>query len=102
MIREALTSLAQTIDCCRNSDQWVTRYVSTERNWEVRGFLFVYNNDGQFDRNFYNYINGSFNPITKKTKNTAIDLTKVPIKKDQKIHIADPKSINFNFNIPFS
>lgn len=95
-IRAALKSLASTIDCARISPQWRGRYApSGSGNPEVRGMLFVYNHDNEYDRDFYNHIK-PYNPSkTERQLNT----DSLPLKKRQYLHIIDPKLINYLLTI---
>ena len=54
-IRSALRSLALTIDCARVSEEWRARYDKTGTA-EIRGLLFVYNHDAEWDRDFANLL----------------------------------------------
>mgnify|MGYP005830128425 CR=1 FL=1 len=95
-IRGALKSLASTIDCARVSSQWRGRYASSvSGNPEVRGMLFVYNHDNEYDKDFYNHIK-PYNPSkTEKQLNT----DSLPLKKKQYLHIVEPKLINYLLTI---
>ena len=55
-IEEALISLAKTIDCAENSTHWQTKYLIPAGDFEVRGLLFVYNHDNQYQKGFYDFF----------------------------------------------
>ncbi len=55
-IEEALTSLAKTIDCAENSSHWQAKYLIPAGDFEVRGLLFVYNHDNQYQKGFYDFF----------------------------------------------
>lgn len=93
-IRGALKSLAQTIDCARVSQEWRTRYDSSGAA-EIRGLLFVYNHDAEYDRDFSIFL-----APTKKNRDVAAEergLTgeTLPIEADQLIHIVEPRTIAY-------
>jgi hypothetical protein len=56
-IRNALKSLAMSVECASQSKEWREKFflVEGERN-EVRGLLFVHNNDKQYRNLFYSEI----------------------------------------------
>ncbi len=56
--------------------------------------LFVYNHDGEFDRSFYDVFYQSYNSETDKTKR-GINLDNIPLKQGQKIHVIEPRTINY-------
>lgn len=92
-IRGALRSLACTIDCAAGSPEWKEKYCLDQNPFEVRGMLFVYNHDGEFDKAFYDLFNPKSN--SKGKLSGGIDLSKIPIAKNQKIHIFEPTMINY-------
>jgi len=94
-IRKALISLSKAIDCARFSPMWQDRYLKSIDRWEVRGFLFVYNHDGDYDKNFYGYFDGSNVAAAGGKKARGISFSSLPLKKGQKIHIAEPQMINY-------
>lgn len=81
-MRSALKSLAMTIDCARASSDWTGKYVLNKHPYEIRGMLFVYNHDGEYDKNFYNNFN-------------SLNLDNIPLQKNQLIHIIEPALINY-------
>lgn len=54
-MRNALVSLANSIDCAQGCKEWKERYSYKSGASEVRGMLFVYNHDGDFDQSFMMY-----------------------------------------------
>ncbi len=89
-MRKALKSLAKTIDCARTSPEWKNRYDVFNEPSEIRGMLFIYNHDANYDKNFYYSIfekkdNGS-KPIRTES---------LPLEKNQQIHIIEPSIINY-------
>lgn len=95
-IEGALISLARTIDCAENSTQWREKYLIPNGDFEVRGLLFVYNHDNEFQKDFIDL----FYP-PKRTKAQLgrppkpIQLSKIPVPKDKKLHFVEPLQINY-------
>jgi len=82
-IKKALKSLGKTIDCARVSPEWHTRYHLAKRDkFEIRGMLFVYNHDDEYDKNFYDHFN-DYNGES------------LHIKDSQQVHIVEPSLINY-------
>lgn len=48
----ALKSLALSVECANKSDEWQKAYLDARSSHEVIGLLFVYNHDGEFDKDF--------------------------------------------------
>ena len=96
-IRSALKSLAQTIDCARSSEDWNSRYNLKNENCEIRGLLFVYNHDGDYDKAFLEL----FKPKQYKTATEeaeavekSANLASLPLESDMFLHIAEPRLIS--------
>ncbi|MDG2942883.1 hypothetical protein [Exercitatus varius] len=83
-IRNDLISLAETISCAQDSEQWANYVGCIDSIKEVRGLLFLYNSDYEYEHDI-NYI------LSKvyKDKEKAI-----PLEKNQYIHFLDPLTIN--------
>lgn len=98
-IRSALKSMAQTIDCARVSPDWRQKYDPSETA-DVRGLLFVYNHDAEYDGNFSRFLVPP-KPSTKKSKEEDEDDAKglngasLPIEAGQMIHIVEPRTIAY-------
>ncbi|MFI8616201.1 hypothetical protein ACIGHN_11900 [Acidovorax sp. NPDC077693] len=93
-IVSALKSLAQTIDCAHVSEEWQSRYVLEEHSYEVRGLLFVYNHDADYDKNFYDVL---YAPVKGRGKGEpkAVRLDTLPIQDGQCLHVAEPSLISY-------
>lgn len=92
-IRSALKSLAQTIDCSRISEEWRNRY-DTTGTAEIRGLLFVYNHDAEWDRDFASLLL----PTKKKGNDDdekGLNAHSLPLEAGQLIHIVEPRTIAF-------
>lgn len=53
-IENALKSLALTISCAETSPEWQNLYLNSKDNYNSK--LFIYNPDGEYDKNFYNIL----------------------------------------------
>lgn len=85
-IEAALESLAKTIDCAKASKSWQDKYRLDQGAWEVRGLLFIYNHDSEYDKEFTN--------VLKK-----INTKKLPIEKNQQLHVLGPGNIVYLNNV---
>ncbi|MGR5078842.1 hypothetical protein [Photobacterium swingsii] len=91
-VRDAMWSLAKTIDCAAGSEEWRKRYALGSMNYEVRGMLFVYNHDGQYDTTFKEL----FKPKVKGGKLTGgIKISNIPLREGQKIHLVEPLLVQY-------
>lgn len=81
-IKKALVSLARSIECAHVSSEWRDRYVSikSERR-AVKGLLFVFNHDDQYDRDFYDHFQD-------------LRFESMHVREGQQLHIAEPSLIN--------
>lgn len=93
MVRQALKSLAHTIECAAGSREWKEKYCLDQNSYEIRGMLFVYNHDGEFHKEFYDLFNPPKNTGGKLSG--GIKLSSIPIARNQKIHIFEPLLINY-------
>lgn len=95
-IRPALKSLAQTIDCARVSPEWRDQY-DESGSGDIRGLLFVYNHDAEYDSNFARYLV----PPKPRDKQASTDNEKslnvdsLPLEAGQMIHIVEPRTIAY-------
>lgn len=86
-IREALNSLAMTVECACVSPSWKKKYPRTDEEiYEIRGLLFVANHDNKAPTDF----NASLNKISKKNLDVA---------RSQTLHVLGPKQISDLFSI---
>jgi hypothetical protein len=97
-IRSALRSLAQTIDCAGVSEEWSGRYDLTGDATEIRGMLFVYNHDAEYDRDFSTLLE------EKKAKQQRSDESNseeglttetLPLEYNQLLHVVGPELIAY-------
>lgn len=86
-LRPTLSSLAQSIHCARDSEEWNTRY-NCHYSGEVRGLLFLLNHDGKYTSDIRELF---------KKKNEAdeqrVIIDNLKIQPNQMIHIMDPATI---------
>lgn len=85
-IRKGIKSLANTVDCAKGSPEWKSKYTLEGNSYEVRGMLFVYNNDNEYDNEFFKQFEGIRLENLVDAKNTII-------------HILEPKRIRYLFNV---
>lgn len=90
----ALKSLACAVDCARLSEEWQGRYIDNHEPWEVRGMLFVYNHDANYDKSFYETL---LTPVKKRADKDAkpVNLEGLPLADGQSIHIFEPRLISY-------
>lgn len=98
MIEAALSSLSNTIACARYSQDWREKYNICVGDSEVRGLLFIYNHDNDFENNFYDFFDPP-KPIGGKRKPKSVKLDNINISEGQQIHIIEPKSISYMLSI---
>jgi hypothetical protein len=55
-VTSALKSLASAISCAEISQEWQQLFVGKEQTAEVWGMLFVYNHDGEYDKDFRKHL----------------------------------------------
>lgn len=55
-IKKAMVSLSHQVSCAELSEEWQRLYTTGDGDFDVCGLLFVYNHDGEYDRNFKNVI----------------------------------------------
>jgi len=48
----AIESLARSVSCAEKSSEWQQRFLHDHVNHDICGLLFVYNHDGEYDKNF--------------------------------------------------
>lgn len=98
MIESALSSLGKTIACAQYSDEWREKYKICSGDSEVRGLLFVYNHDNDFEHNFYDFFHPP-KPTGNRRRPKSVKLDNISVSEDQQIHIIEPKSISYMLSI---
>lgn len=51
-ITSAIESLALTLECAELSEEWRQKFVHDNKAYEIIGLLFIYNHDGEYDKDF--------------------------------------------------
>ena len=93
-MRNALTSLANAIDCAEGSKEWKDRYSYITGSSEVRGFYSLITMMVTLISHFM--IFSIQLKIQRKQKvKEVINLDNLPLKQGQKIHIIEPRVINY-------
>jgi hypothetical protein len=87
-VLSALESLADTISCIELSDTWRKMYIHDGFSPAICGLLFIYNHDGEYDKNF--------DHILAQTKDERI---RAP--KGTQIAILGPKQIHWLDNVRY-
>jgi hypothetical protein len=88
-VRGALRSLAQTVECARVSQEWKERY-DLDGGAEIRGMLFVYNHDAEFDESFERFL---VPPKSQSKDPEDADVSGIPLVAGQYIHLMEPRTI---------
>ncbi len=57
VVKAALISLAKQVSCAEISEEWQRLYTSGDGDFQVFGLLFVYNHDGDYDKEFSSIVN---------------------------------------------
>lgn len=55
-VRGAVESLAKQVACAERSEEWRLRHIHDNVTPAICGMLFVYNHDGEYDKNFRNLL----------------------------------------------
>lgn len=87
-INLAVTSLAKGLACAETSQEWQSKYIHDHVTAEVCGLLFVYNHDGEYDRDFRRLLRG-----------VQHDVLDIPVK--SKLAILGPADIFWLNNVRF-
>ncbi len=81
-VKEALVSLAKTLDCAKGSPIWNATYVLDEDPHEIRALLFLFNHDDEYKGNFQSVL-------------SRVDVEKLGITHNDIIHVIDPARISY-------
>lgn len=81
-VKDAVESLAKTIDCARSSGSWKGKYVIEQGPYEIRGMLFIYNHDNAYHNDFLELFKG-------------IETGRLGIQEGQVLHILDALRIRY-------
>jgi hypothetical protein len=64
-------TIARSVSCAEKSAEWQKRFVSDQVNSEICGLLFVYNHDGEYEKQFKQLLRDSkpkIDDLPKKSK----------------------------------
>ncbi len=94
-VKDWLISIAKGTVCSLASTEWKQRY-GIEGSYEIRGLLFVYNHDGNFDKPFYSFIHDYPNPphIGAGRAPKRFHLKDLNVPANIKLHIVEPLLID--------
>jgi hypothetical protein len=85
-VRTAIENLSMAVSCAENSADWQKKYISYQGNFNVHGLLFIYNHDGEYDKNFRNLLEEA----TQR---------RIQLPLNRRIYILDPKNICYLYTI---
>lgn len=102
-VRRWLNSLGKSIQCAVSSSEWRERYCTKGvDDVEVVGMLFIYNHDGLYNKNFYDYFDKEKNKATanaKKSTERHIRPESIYVAPGQSCAIFDPALVQQLYNI---
>jgi len=55
-VKSAIESLARALTCAEKSEEWRTNYIHNHVSAKIYGLLFVYNHDGEYDKDFNKHL----------------------------------------------
>lgn len=87
-VATALQSLALALSCAEVSDEWRKMYMHEGKTPDVIGLLFIYNHDGEYDKDFDRIL-------------TALKNEKLAIPKGSRIFILGPRDIQWLDNVRY-
>jgi hypothetical protein len=82
----ALRSLSMSAECAGKSASWRDLYVNVNQNYKVRGLLFIYNHDGEFDVDFGGWIKDATSSSMR-------------LRRPVRLHVLGPREIRYLFTI---
>lgn len=85
-LQEALVSLSMSTECANQCEEWQNLYADPESNFRVNGLLFVYNHDGEFDREFTTVL-------------SLVKQTSLRIKAAYRLYVFGPPEIAYLYTI---
>lgn len=87
-LRGALESLAKQVACAEVSDEWRSAYVHSGVTPTVAGLLFVYNHDGEYDKDFRGHLK-------------ALQTAKLDLPRGTKLVVLGPEDIFWLDNVRY-
>lgn len=100
--KDWLISITNGTTCGNVNSEWKKTYDVTG-NYEIRGLLFVYNHDGNFDKPFYDFIHDYpfHTPHTTKRAPSRFHLKDLKVPQHITLHIIEPQLIDNILSIKF-
>jgi hypothetical protein len=86
VVISAIESLARAVTCAEKSEEWRKLYIHNHVSPEICGLLFVYNHDGEYDKDFSSYL-------------SALKHDKLDLPKGSKIIVLGPADIFWLDNV---
>lgn len=71
-VGKALESLAKAVACCDISESWQKLYKNHSENFQIHGLLFIYNHDGEYDKDFKKMLHNALKSEFKLSGNKKI------------------------------
>jgi hypothetical protein len=87
-LKAAVESLASALTCAEKSDEWRDKYIHNHVSPEIAGLLFIYNHDGEYDKDFFDLL-------------SRIRHEKLEIPKGSKIVVFGPRDIFWLNNVRY-
>lgn len=81
-LTETLRNLAIAVECANKSPGWQAAYLPEASNYDVVGLLFIYNHDGEYDKDFGAFLSG-------------VSLSKVKVAAGRKLFVMGPDRISY-------
>ena len=74
-VRDALVSLAKSVECAQIDQKWQSRYTNLEiEPYNIQGMLFIYNHDSKFDSDFRKNLEGLKDELPKISTTVKISI----------------------------
>lgn len=85
-VRKALVSLGMAVDCAPISEKWTEKFCRPGEGADIRGVLFVYNHDGEYEKTTRELLEHVFD-----------DPVKIP--RDAQVHVIGPKDVQYLYDV---
>ncbi|MDB6151878.1 MAG: hypothetical protein JWL90_331 [Chthoniobacteraceae bacterium] len=85
-LEEALQSLSISTECANQSEEWQQLYADPESNHRVYGMLFIYNHDGEYDKDFTTLL-------------ALVKQNLVKVKANYRLFVFGPHEITYLYNV---
>ncbi|MEM1158445.1 MAG: hypothetical protein AAGH72_09335 [Verrucomicrobiota bacterium] len=78
----SLRHLSNATECANASEEWAEMFAMQKSEYSVKGLLFIFNHDGEYDRDFEKMLSSS-------------SASAIPIKRGQGVYILSPQRIAY-------